>query len=83
MPNAFPPSSFLLAFIAEQMAYGMEYPFGQLGSAVPAMSPPKLLPTPSLVAFWGEGGKCREDSLDAVQALLSSSQNTGVFSTPF
>ena len=83
MTNAFPSSSFLLAFIAEQMAYGMEYPFGQLGSAVPAMSPPKLLPTRSLLAFWGEGGNCREDSLDAVRALLSSSQNTGVFSTPF
>ncbi|KAK4806753.1 hypothetical protein QYF61_005549 [Mycteria americana] len=44
-----PPSSFLLAFIAEQTSFGMEYPFGQFGSAVLAMSPPKLLPTPSLL----------------------------------
>ena len=29
---------------------GMEYPFGQLGSAVPAVSPPNFLCTPSLLA---------------------------------
>ncbi|KAM9240276.1 uncharacterized protein RG961_015797 [Leptosomus discolor] len=34
-----PPSSFLLAFIAEQMSY----PFGQFVSALQAMSPPKIL----------------------------------------
>ena len=44
-----PSPAFLLAFIAEQTSYGMEYPFGQFGSAVPAMSPPKILPTPSLL----------------------------------
>lgn len=38
------PSSFLLL----SMAYGKEYPFSQLGSAVMAMSPPKLLPILSL-----------------------------------
>ncbi|KAK4806218.1 hypothetical protein QYF61_001141 [Mycteria americana] len=60
------------AFIAEQMSYGMEYPFRQFGSAVLAMSPPKILPTPSLLVR----GECWRDSLDAVRALLSSSQNT-------
>ncbi|KAK4816685.1 hypothetical protein QYF61_019921 [Mycteria americana] len=33
--------------------YGMEYPFGQLGSAVPAVSPPNSLCTPSLLAVLG------------------------------
>jgi len=54
-------------------------PFGQFGSALLAVSPPKILPTLSLLVrreSW-------RDSLDAVQALLSSSQNTGVLSTPF
>ena len=31
-------------------SYGMEYLFGQLGSAVPALSPPNFLCTPSLLA---------------------------------
>jgi len=40
------------------MTYGMEYPFGQLGSAVPAVSPPDFLCTPSLlVVGWGEEQK--------------------------
>jgi len=30
--------------------YGMGYPFGQLGSAVPAVPPPSSLCTPSLLA---------------------------------
>jgi len=78
--NACTSSFFLLAFIAEQTSYGREYTFGQFGSAVLTMSTPKILPTPSL---WGGRGACRRDSLDAVRALLSSSQNTGVLSTPF
>ena len=64
--NECPSSSCLLAFIAEQTSYGMEYPFGQFGSAVLAMSPPKILPTPSLLV----GGQCWRDSLDAMGALL-------------
>jgi len=70
----------LLAFIAEQMSYGIQYPFGQFVSAVLAISPPKILPILSLL---GEEGKRWKDSLDAVQTLLSSSQNTGMLSTPF
>ena len=31
-------------------SYGPEYPLGQLGSAVPALSPPNSLCTPSLLA---------------------------------
>jgi len=45
LPHPFSP--FLLAFIAEQTSYGMEYPFGHFRSAVLAVSPPKLLPTPA------------------------------------
>lgn len=41
------PGSFFLAFIAEQTTYGMKYPFSQFGSAVPVVSLPKILPTPS------------------------------------
>jgi len=40
-----PSSSFLLVFITKQMSYGMEYSFGQFGSAVPAVSSHKFLPT--------------------------------------
>lgn len=38
-----------LTFIAEQTSYDMEHPFGQFGPAVLAMSPLKILPTPSLL----------------------------------
>jgi len=31
-------------------SYGMENPFGQLGSAVPTVSPPRFLCIPSLCA---------------------------------
>jgi len=48
-----PPPPFLLAFIAEQIFYGTEYPFGQFGSAVLPVSPPKILPTPSLLVRGG------------------------------
>ncbi|KAK4831533.1 hypothetical protein QYF61_018135 [Mycteria americana] len=34
--------------------YGIGYPFGQLGSAVPSVSPPSLLPTLSLLAAGAE-----------------------------
>lgn len=74
------PLTFLLAFIAEQVSYGMEYPFGHFGSAALPVSPPKILPTPQPT---GEGGEFWRASLDAVGALLSSSQNTGVLSTTF
>jgi len=40
------PLPFLLASVAEQISCGMEYPFGEFGSAVLAMCPPKILPTP-------------------------------------
>lgn len=38
------------SFIAEHDLLFMEYPFGQLVSTVPAVSPVNLLPTPSPLA---------------------------------
>jgi len=50
-------------------------PFGQLGSAVPAASPPSLLPTPLAAGTaWDRG------SLGTVRAQLSNSENTGALS---
>ena len=39
------PSSFFFPqlYVLSMTSYGMEYPFGQLGSAVPAVSPPIFL----------------------------------------
>ena len=64
-------------FIAERE---MEYPTGQSGSAVLAVSPPNFLCTPSILA--GEQSRTRE-STAAVQAPLSNSQNTGVLKILF
>lgn len=58
-----PSSSFILAFIVEQSSCDMEYHFGWFGSAVLPVSPPKTLPTPSLLVR-GEYGR---HSLDAVK----------------
>ena len=51
-------------------SYGMEFPFGQLGSAVPAVSPPNFPCTISVLA----GGAVWEarKTLDVVQAPFSS-----------
>ncbi|KAJ7423899.1 hypothetical protein WISP_31576 [Willisornis vidua] len=58
-------------------ADGMEYPFGQLRSAVLAVSPPKILPTHSLLV--------REESwrgsLDAVEAAQQQGEYWCVIST--
>lgn len=49
------PFFFLYLFLFLTMtAHSMEYPFGQFGSAVPAVFPPNLLPTPSLLS--GQAG---------------------------
>ena len=54
MPPLPPPPP---RFYAEQTSYGMEYPFGQFGSAVLDLSPPKILPTPSLLVRGGNAGE--------------------------
>lgn len=64
--------SFLLAFIAEQTSCGIQHPFGHLESDVLAVYLLQILPlTP---ASWWELNV--GESLYAVQALLSRSQNT-------
>lgn len=68
------PLAFLLAFIAEEMSHGMEYPFGEVGLAGLAMFPPKTLPTTSLTVR----GECWRDS-----AWCFGSQNFSVFINTF
>jgi len=48
LPSFFFPQLLLLSM----MSYGVQYAFGQLGSAVPTVSPPSFLCTPSLLADW-------------------------------
>lgn len=55
--NVCPPSfSSLLAFVSEQMLYGMEYPFGHLGSSVLSVTLPQiLLGRAALLVCWRDG----------------------------
>lgn len=55
-PTLLPLSLFFL--LLSMMGYGIEYPFGLLKSAVPAVPAPNFLPTPSLLA--GERAKWRK-----------------------
>lgn len=64
----------LLAFSAEQTLRGLEYPFGELGSAALAVCSPQDPPPRSPV---------REDAGETALKLLSSSQTTGELSSPF
>ena len=52
---------FLQLYMLSMMSYGTEYPFGQLGSAVPAVSPRSFLCTPNLLA----GGVRSSKGLDS------------------
>jgi len=60
------PTSFFFPqlYMLSMMPYGMEYPFGQLGSDVSAVSPPNFLRTLSLLA---DGVRSRQD-LECVSA---------------
>ena len=47
-PRTSSPSFFLLQiYVLSTMSYGLQHPFGQLGSAVTSVSPPSLLCTPT------------------------------------
>lgn len=74
--SLFPLLSFELLFLTR---HSMLYSFGQFGSAVPAVSLPKILAPPA--SWWGE--ELWRGSADAVPVLLSTCQNMGVFPTPF
>ena len=47
-----PPGQLPPVYILGMISYGMEYPFGQFGSAVLAVSPPSFLCPSSLLAGW-------------------------------
>jgi len=55
-PSSSPLASSPLVYMLIMTSYGLGYPSGQLGSAVPPGSPPSFLCTPSLLAgkaTWG------------------------------
>lgn len=80
-PPPTPCSSSTLLILQNVTLCGMECPFCQFGSAVPAASPPSLLPTPSPHADRAEWEN--EETLNPVQALFSHSQKVDVLSAPF
>ena len=47
-----PPGQLPPVYILGMTSHGMEYPFGQFGSAVLAVSPPSFLCPSSLLAGW-------------------------------
>ena len=47
-----PPGQLPPVYILDTTSRGMEYPFGQFGSAVLAVSPPNFLCPSSLLAGW-------------------------------
>ena len=47
LPGQLPP-----VYILGMMSHGTEYPFGQFGSAILAVSPPNFLCSSSLLAVW-------------------------------
>ncbi|KAK4820156.1 hypothetical protein QYF61_020531 [Mycteria americana] len=55
--------------------YGVECPFGQLGSAVLAVSPPSFLCTPSLLAAWPPSWATMPSEIDLLQRGLTHSHS--------
>ena len=70
------PLPFAELLLLSTKSYGVEYTFGQFGSALLAGSPPSLLPTYSLLTVTGR----ERESLDTLQVLFSNSQNIVVLS---
>ncbi|KAK4806226.1 hypothetical protein QYF61_013370 [Mycteria americana] len=56
--------------------FGLEYPFSQLGSAVPAVSPPSFLCTPSLLAG-GVGGPTGKIGRDSIRECSDRTRGNG------
>lgn len=76
--------SFAATLLLLSMAlYSMDYPFGQFRSEYPAVFALSLLCTLSILSGCGIEGVGKRESLGAVQALVSNSQNAGVLSTLF
>ena len=57
-PTSTPPPTSPPLLLLSMTSHGLEYPFGQSGSAVPAVSPPGSPCTPSLLA--GRAGQGEE-----------------------
>lgn len=58
VPQCQSPANLHPSLLLSMMPYGMEYPFGPLGSAVPAVFPPSFPCSPSLLTGgWGEEEK--------------------------
>jgi len=75
--NESPTTSFLLAFVAKRGVIGQGRSLWSVWVNCPGYIPSQPLAHPKLTGLWGD------NSLDAVPALLSSSQNTGVLSIRF
>ena len=60
LTNAPSSAPFSQIFLLSMMLYGIKYPSSQFGSAVLATSSPKVLLTPSLLAFEGVGAGWRD-----------------------
>ena len=67
-------------YILDMTSHGMEYPFGQFGSAALAVSPPSFLCPSSLLAGWAWEA---EKSLTWYKHCLATSENLCVLSTFF
>jgi len=64
------PAPFPRLLLLTTASYGTEYPCGQFGSALLAVSPPNFLLTPSLLT--GGGRVEKREKLNYVQALFSN-----------
>lgn len=76
-----PLSSSPSVFIAQHDVIWYKISLWSVGVSSPAVSPPTLLLTRSLLAGGGEREK--RESLGSVQALFSKSQRIGALSTQF
>ena len=74
-----PPGQLPPVYILVMTSHGMQYPFGQLGSAALAVSPPSFLCPSSLLAGWAREA---EKSLTWYKHYLATTENISVLS-PF
>lgn len=65
-----------------ELIYHREYPYGQFGSGVPAVSPPSFLPTPlPSHCTGGDRERKRERKHQHYEALLTNNHSVGGIST--
>ncbi|KAK4832965.1 hypothetical protein QYF61_026791 [Mycteria americana] len=78
LPREMVESPSLELYMLSMTPYGMGYPFGQLGSAVPAVSHPNFLCTPSLLA----GRDTISSSKKGVRVVIPSPEDLHYEKTP-